>query len=445
MQQILKKLIIGAAWLFTQAFAAYLWLTPKPALHVRQQKLTPYSQLLTWQRARADSLQAIYQNRKDELQYYLRVHHVNDEGYDMIADYNARNDSAIARLMSLRHIGLQRVRPSFRESLPLIIDRGYWDRKGWHQGLPPFHHGIITSMHAVYIGMVDKYLQPHGHGTCLQPGGSYYEGEWHQGLQHGFGFHLQPHKDIQVGTWLNGHYKGERLSFTSERIFGIDISRYQHERGRRRFGINWKNLCIVHLGLHNQKNVIGDTDYPVSFIYIKATQGTTVTSRYFAADYRQARTHGYHVGAYHFYSTTSGASEQAEHFLKVARFSSGDFPPVLDVEPSDAEIEAMGGAERLLSEMRTWLRIVEQRVSVKPILYVNQSFVNRYLQDAPDLKRGYLIWIARYSEYMPDIRLCWWQLSATGKVHGIEGDVDLNVFNGYGDQWEEFLATGLIP
>ena len=73
------------------------------------------------------------------------------------------------------------------------------------------------------------------------------------------------------------------------------------------------------------------------------------------------------------------------------------------------------------------------------------GFVNKYLQNAPDLKRGYLIWIARYSEYKPDVRLCWWQLSATGRVNGITGDVDLNVFNGYSDQWEEFLANELIP
>ena len=118
---------------------------------------------------------------------------------------------------------------------------------------------------------------------------------------------------------------------------------------------------------------------------------------------------------------------------------------MFDVEPTDAQVNAMGGAEKMLAEMRTWLKAVERQLGIKPIIYVNQSFVNKYLQDAPDLKRGYLIWIARYSEYMPDIRLCWWQLSATGRVRGIEGDVDLNVFNGYGDQWEEFLATQLMP
>jgi lysozyme len=38
-----------------------------------------------------------------------------------------------------------------------------------------------------------------------------------------------------------------------------------------------------------------------------------------------------------------------------------------------------------------------------------------------------------------------WQLSSTGRVKGITGDVDINVFNGYADQWQEFLSEGVIP
>ena len=105
----------------------------------------------------------------------------------------------------------------------------------------------------------------------------------------------------------------------------------------------------------------------------------------------------------------------------------------------------MGGKDKMLNEMRTWLKVVEEAVGIKPIIYVNQSFVNKYLADAPDLKRGYFIWIARYSEYKPDVKICWWQLSATGRVRGIQSEVDINVFNGYSDQWEDFLSHELIP
>ena len=87
---------------------------------------------------------------------------------------------------------------------------------------------------------------------------------------------------------------------------------------------------------------------------------------------------------------------------------------------------------------------MEQRVGVRPILYVNQSFVTRHLAEAPDIKRDYQIWIARYGEYKPDVRLAIWQLSPDGRVSGIHGEVDINVFNGYRDQFEEFVEQHKI-
>jgi lysozyme len=70
---------------------------------------------------------------------------------------------------------------------------------------------------------------------------------------------------------------------------------------------------------------------------------------------------------------------------------------------------------------------------------VGQNFVNKYLGKAPDIKRDYLVWIARYGEYKPDVRLAFWQLCPDGRVKGITGTVDINVFNGYHDQYQDFL------
>ena len=117
---------------------------------------------------------------------------------------------------------------------------------------------------------------------------------------------------------------------------------------------------------------------------------------------------------------------------------------MLDVEPTNAQIRAYGGTEKLLQAIRTWLQIVEQQVGVRPILYVNQGFVTKHLADAADMKRDYQVWIARYGEYKPDVRLAIWQLSPDGRVAGIRGEVDINVFNGYHDQYEEFLETHCI-
>ena len=185
-------------------------------------------------------------------------------------------------------------------------------------------------------------------------------------------------------------------------------------------------------------------EIPVSFLYIKSTEGTTVRNPYYKADYRQARRHGIRCGAYHFFSTRSGAAAQARYFIRNTFFKPGDLPPVLDVEPSDRLIRKIGGPEELFRRIRTWMGIVEKHTGTKPILYVNQSFVNKYLDMAPDIKKDYNIWIARYGEYKPDIKLVYWQLCPDGKVAGIRGDVDINVFNGYEGRFNKFLSTQLI-
>jgi lysozyme len=235
------------------------------------------------------------------------------------------------------------------------------------------------------------------------------------------------------------------MLYTTERIYGIDISRYQHERGRKRFNINWRQLRITHLSRRiSSQRVSGEVDYPVSFVYIKSTEGISIKNRYFDADYQNCRRQDIHVGAYHFFSTRQDPAAQASHFLSHTSFLRGDLPPMLDIEPSDAHIAQMGGPEALFRNIRIWLKAVERRTGVRPLLYVNQRFVNTWLDQAPDLKHDYQFWIARYGEYKPDLHLSLWQLSSDGRVRGIQSEVDLNVFNGYQGQWDEFLRNYTI-
>ena len=119
-------------------------------------------------------------------------------------------------------------------------------------------------------------------------------------------------------------------------------------------------------------------------------------------------------------------------------------PPVLDVEPTKKQIEQMGGVASMFSRIQTWLNIVEARTGCRPILYVGQSFVNKYLPAAPYIKNNYMIWIARYGEYKPDVKLVYWQLCPDGRVRGIRGEVDINVFNGYATQFAEFCQGKTI-
>ena len=95
-----------------------------------------------------------------------------------------------------------------------------------------------------------------------------------------------------------------------------------------------------------------------------------------------------------------------------------------------------------MRRIRVWMQIVERRSGMRPILYVSQMFINQHMKDAADIKRKYNVWIARYGQYKPDVRLVYWQLCADGRVEGINGPVDINVFNGYQGQFDEFVRTG---
>lgn len=328
-------------------------------------------------------------------------------------------------------------------------------------------HGMRIDSMGIYIGEMNRNAVANGNGLYIGKEPSYYEGFWKNDKRQGFGYAIAPNKPLRVGEWKDDRYKGERVNYTSNRIYGIDISRYQHDYGffrerrckrirrhrrkyyyvsgyRHHYSIDWSSLRISGLGSLSKKNISGHVDYPISFIYIKSTEGTSLYNNYYANDYAGARAHGIRTGSYHFFSTVSKASSQAYFFIRNSKFNKGDFPPVLDVEPMPSQIRKMGGAHELWNRIRVWLHIVEKSTGVKPVLYISQTFVNRYINLAPDIKRDYKVWIARYGEYKPDVRLVYWQLAPDGRVKGIHGEVDINVFNGYKSEYREFLAKDCI-
>lgn len=305
-----------------------------------------------------------------------------------------------------------------------------------------------TSRTGVGVPLAGKAHQvrivPNGIGKMYYNDGAYYEGYWKNGKRNDFGFFVSPSDYLQAGTWKNDVFKGERLTYNANRIYGIDLSRHQHEHDGKKYVIDWSDLRITDLGSETKKEVSGKVDYPISFCYIKSTEGCTVMNPYFNSDYEMARKKGIRVGAYHFFSTTSPGYKQAWEFLKKTKIQKGDLAPVLDVEPNDWQVKTMGGAEVLLNNVRQWLSIVYKQTGQRPIVYVGQTFAHKYLMQATDITGNYLVWIARYGEYKPSLKLAIWQLSSDGRVKGIHGNVDINVFIGYKPEYEEFIKNHTI-
>ena len=192
-------------------------------------------------------------------------------------------------------------------------------------------------------------------------------------------------------------------------VRGIDVSHHQGV-------IDWELL-------RNQATI---GDLPLSFAFIKATEGCDIVDSRFARNFSEAKKHGIMRGAYHFYRTSSPAKDQAEHFISHVKLEAGDLPPVLDVEVKPDDVPAEAFRQGILE----WLLRVEQHYGVRPILYTYHSFRQQYMRDS--IFNLYPYWIAHY--YVDSVRYRghwhFWQHSDRGELPGIKGQVDLDVFNG---------------
>lgn len=399
--------------------------------------------------------QQVAAEQRMDVDYYMRTHTVMDDGFDIVARYSQELETATdsikkaaqlvekalkGKKLSIRldrryylktdsgRVGCRYLKT--RDSLTILLASDSADAPTLAQRVPGTKALAAKLNVKARQKSAGDVLPKSGYHRYIAPNGDFYEGEWKDGKRNGVGFSMVRGQRLRIGEWEDDKYLGERMAYTPERIYGIDISRYQHEKGRKRFSINWKNLRITSLGHKSKKNITGVVNYPVRFVYIKATEGTTVRNKYFNADYANSRKYGYRTGAYHFYSVRTPGRNQAIHFLRNSKFTRGDLPPVLDLEPSDAQIRQAGGIQKLFTGVRQWLNAVEGQRGVRPILYISQRFVNKYLPQAPDLMKNYDVWIARYGEYKPDVNLVYWQLSPDGRVSGIKTEVDINVYNG---------------
>lgn len=191
-------------------------------------------------------------------------------------------------------------------------------------------------------------------------------------------------------------------------IHGIDISHYQGK-------IDWEQL----------KNAM-IKGCPVRFVIIKSTEGSSRLDENFRENFNQARDFGFIRGVYHFWSNKSTAREQAYYFLDQVHLTDGDLPPVLDIEhkPADKSVEDFQ------RDVLTWLHIVEDKYHVKPIIYTYYKFKEQYLS-APVFD-DYPYWIAHYYVDRVQYKGKWkfWQHTDVGKLPGIKGYVDFNIYNG---------------
>lgn len=199
-------------------------------------------------------------------------------------------------------------------------------------------------------------------------------------------------------------------------LHGIDVSRYQQV-------INWDTVKAM--------NVEG---VQIQFAFMKATEGTNNTDQYFKRNWRKAKEAGMTRGAYHFFIASKDGTQQARKFISTVKLSPGDLPPVLDVEQINGTSKAV-----LQQRVKAFLYAAELAYGVKPIIYTNADFYKQNLKGEFD---DYPLWVAHYLRPLaPRIERNWhfWQHSESGRVNGIAGKVDFNVFNGDSTEFQKLL------
>jgi len=197
-------------------------------------------------------------------------------------------------------------------------------------------------------------------------------------------------------------------------VTGIDVSHFQQD-------IDWK--AVASAGAR--------------FCFIKATEGAQSVDERFTANWHGSAEAGLMRGAYHFFHPVVPVSAQVDLFVRtVEKLQENDLPPALDLE-APAEWTGIPQANRVALVLQ-WLEGVENRLGVRPLVYLCPAFANEVLQNAPALAR-FPLWIAHKTlaaaPMVPKPWKSWvfWQYSDQVKMPGIATAVDGNRFNGTTD------------
>lgn len=183
----------------------------------------------------------------------------------------------------------------------------------------------------------------------------------------------------------------------------IDISHYQTVS-------NWSSLS---------KNY--------NAVYIKASEGSTVTDAKYASFAAAADSAGMKYGFYHYfwpYADTSNAVKQADIFYKLISSYTYACVPVLDVEEANGlkKPQVTAAVNAFVDEFR---RVSGQDV----MIYTYNNFIDQYFDSSLSM---YKLWIANYKT-APQKTGVWsqwsmWQYTGSAKVDGVTsaGGTDLN-------------------
>jgi GH25 family lysozyme M1 (1,4-beta-N-acetylmuramidase) len=211
-------------------------------------------------------------------------------------------------------------------------------------------------------------------------------------------------------TWRDGRpvYVAEDGARSA---LGVDVSHHQKKIDWARVAADGIDFAMIRVG------------------YRGAEQGTLKEDTFFRDNITGAAVAGVSVGAYFFSQATSEAEavQEADYVIDALSGAAVTMPVVFDMEEvagAESRVEGLS-PERVTSCARAFCDRVSE-AGYMPAIYANTRwFVARMnLADLSDYGK----WLAQYFEspaYPYEFAI--WQYTNTGRVDGIEGDVDMNL------------------
>lgn len=185
-------------------------------------------------------------------------------------------------------------------------------------------------------------------------------------------------------------------------VHGIDVSHYQ---GR----INWDEVA---------------KDPKVNYVYLKATEGINYVDDTYSYNFRECKRVGLKVGSYLFFRPNLSAKAQFDLYVSQVETKKQDLLPLVD-----AEVIKGVSTSVFQSRLLELCELLEKEYGKKPIIYTGRNFYNKHIHGNSRL-RSYKFFIASYSFDEPELNggedYQMWQYSASGRVRGIRGDVDMS-------------------
>lgn len=194
---------------------------------------------------------------------------------------------------------------------------------------------------------------------------------------------------------------------------GIDVSFYQHDIDWPKVKAAGIQFAMIRLGIRGW-----------------GSAGKLVEDEYAQKNLKEAKEAGLAIGAYFFSQATNidEVDDEISFLLSILGNTRLDLPLVLDWERITEEGSRSKDVDRrTLTDMLLHYCQEVEKLGYQPMIYFNpnQAKTLLYLNELED----YPFWLAFYTDRMTyPFRVEMWQYTETGRIPGIEGNVDINVY-----------------